>query len=307
MDQKRIDELILKNISGNASPSELQELILWLNTDEGNYLYAAQIQKTWNQALANGNNLTIESINIKNDSVKKKKSPSIKNSSFLKYAAGIILLLGITVLVYLFNIPSVNNKSEQKKSIIAHEEPKQKTKNLENITIPSIKTNQYYLIKTENNTQEIYLPDSSFVYLGQNSQINYRDYVVGSHPREAYLKGEGFFNIKHLEKGFTVKSEFIVIDVVGTIFTVNENLTKNRIEVFVQEGEIVVHSKTKLDNSIRIKAKECYYYDLDDHIFVKKGVKNITHKFKKIGKRIKNLFRRRNKTKNVSTEENSLN
>ena len=74
-------------------------------------------------------------------------------------------------------------------------------------------------------TKNILLPDSSEVVLNANSSIKYnKDFTEGA--REVWLKGEGFFKVRHIEKTGELPQKFIVhnnhvdVEVLGTEFNV---------------------------------------------------------------------------------------
>ena len=84
------------------------------------------------------------------------------------------------------------------------------------------------------------LPDHSTVTLNANSSLEYAKNWNDSH-REVVLKGEGFFNVRHIEseKGalpFVVQTNNVAIDVLGTEFNVkNKN---HQTAVMLQSGKV---------------------------------------------------------------------
>lgn len=93
-------------------------------------------------------------------------------------------------------------------------------------------------------TKEVILPDSSKVVLNANSSITYKDDRDKS-LREVWLKGEAFFDVKHIEDGNKIPLKFIVhakdvnVQVVGTQFNIN-NIDGAKTEVLLTRGKVIL-------------------------------------------------------------------
>lgn len=88
----------------------------------------------------------------------------------------------------------------------------------------------------EGRVENVKLPDSSEVTLNANSKIVYRE---NDNVRQVWLKGEGYFHVKHTKdnKSFVVHAENKVsVTVLGTRFNVNTFGTQ--ISVVLAEGSI---------------------------------------------------------------------
>ncbi len=138
-----------------------------------------------------------------------KKKGFIRSVSFWKVAAILILIIGITTIIYQYN-----NKNE-----------------------PLLFATGYGIIDT------LTLPDNSFVILNSNSKIRYYKNWKAGKPRELWLEGEAFFSIKHIN-GSPPNERFIVhlknsnIEVAGTQFNVKER--RDKTEIVLQQGKIKV-------------------------------------------------------------------
>ncbi|MVM31407.1 DUF4974 domain-containing protein [Spirosoma sp. HMF4905] len=91
----------------------------------------------------------------------------------------------------------------------------------------------------------IVLPDSSFVTLNGNSQLAYSR---GWTTREVSLKGEAFFQVKKQNRlnepvKFSVKTGRVTVNVVGTIFNVNDR--RGKTEIMLKEGKVQLAISTK--------------------------------------------------------------
>lgn len=90
------------------------------------------------------------------------------------------------------------------------------------------------------------LPDQSLVVLNANSNLRYNKDWPKSRPRELWLKGEAFFNVKHIDtdkkiepyERFIVHVEEATVEVLGTSFNVRER--RGKTEIVLQEGSVKV-------------------------------------------------------------------
>ena len=99
-------------------------------------------------------------------------------------------------------------------------------------------------------TKSVILPDSSFVQLGANSALTYHRNPNDDHVREVWVNGEAKFIVKHLNKNpenISSKERFIVhmkneinVEVLGTVFTVNDRRAKADIDL--ESGSVKVTS-----------------------------------------------------------------
>jgi ferric-dicitrate binding protein FerR (iron transport regulator) len=96
--------------------------------------------------------------------------------------------------------------------------------------------------------QTLYLPDSTMVVLNSNSRVRISKWK-NNQPREVWLEGEAYFDVKHLNKNtsvterlpFTVHTQQVEIDVLGTAFDVRER--RGITEVVLERGLIKLNSK----------------------------------------------------------------
>jgi transmembrane sensor len=93
-------------------------------------------------------------------------------------------------------------------------------------------------------TKDILLPDSSAIVLNANSKISYRKTWSPGKPREVWLEGEAFFNVKHLDtdnsitgnERFLVHINDITVEVLGTSFNVRQR--RGKTAVVLQSGRV---------------------------------------------------------------------
>ncbi|MBZ4188823.1 FecR family protein [Niabella beijingensis] len=110
-----------------------------------------------------------------------------------------------------------------------------------------LKTPELRAIKTGyGKISRLVLPDSSVVVLNANSSVKYEKKWNRDAPRELWLNGEAFFDVKHLDSDhkienherFIVHTENTVVEVLGTSFDIRER--RGRTEIALQKGAIHV-------------------------------------------------------------------
>ncbi len=102
--------------------------------------------------------------------------------------------------------------------------------------------------------KEITLPDNSKVTLNGNSSIKFSNTWGKNNPREVWIKGEAFLDVKHVAKNsgattegerFLVHLEQLDVEVLGTRFNVKSRSQGEEIEL--QHGSVQVVSKGSKD------------------------------------------------------------
>lgn len=110
-------------------------------------------------------------------------------------------------------------------------------------------------------TREVLLPDSSEVILNANSQISYKgNWDKGE--REIWIEGEAFFTVRHLRnnKKFTVYSDGIKVEVLGTEFTVNNRKEKTQVLLNTGKVNLVMEGSAKAPREIEMKPGDLVEY-----------------------------------------------
>jgi transmembrane sensor len=114
----------------------------------------------------------------------------------------------------------------------------------------------------------ILLPDQSTVILNANSNIRYDKKWDAGKPRELWLKGEAFFDVKHIDtdkniephEHFIVHLDKIDVEVLGTQFNIRER--RGRIEVVLQQGAIKVLFTDKSRSDVVMKPGDMMIIDV---------------------------------------------
>ena len=169
-------------------------------------------------------------------------------------------------------------------------------------------------IETSNNFEQVELPDSSIVYLNQNSSISYSK---NFDARQVTLEGEAFFIVTPRDIPFFVTTELGEVKVLGTEFNVNTSVEK--LEVEVEEGNVEMKVKgNKVMKEIK-KAGRGVYVDTEGAIQEGKAefnhklwIKNLELELKKVGKELKKGAKELNKEskklhKHIKNETKKIN
>lgn len=116
-------------------------------------------------------------------------------------------------------------------------------------------------ILTLNDTKEVLLPDSSRVTINKNSRILYPKHFKTA-SREVYLSGEAYFKVKgDKNRPFLVITDKTVVKVVGTAF--NVKTTKEETQVLVSSGTVYFYDKKKPDHQISLSKGESGSFSSD--------------------------------------------
>jgi len=230
-----IELLALKQLNGEASPSDQAELQQWLAAGPGHARQYAEWEKIWRQsgdALQEGAFDTVKawqkldaglkaSARAQRDRIHRTPPPVIgqqrRRKLFLAAAVFIFILTPSIWWFYQFKIHSMR-----------------------------------HLLWAEKTDRRIALPDGSFVYLRQGSSLAF-DPSFDREDRIVELKGEAFFEVAPgTHRPFTVKTRTGLIEDLGTSFQVREE--KEWSEVVVVSGKVKFTDRDRPSNSIILPA-----------------------------------------------------
>ena len=210
-----------------------------------------------------------------------------KQSLFLKvmkYAAGLLLLLGAGSMIYLMNrnlnrfpLTEADSGSLNKGRIIladgtSHEFDSDQTiirqtgggqvmvnnDTLEAIAIPSGsgRNAMNHIIIPYGKRSAITLADGTHIWLNSGSQISYPVAFKGD-TREVYLSGEAYFDVNSdTKKPFIVVTRDIRIRVTGTSFNVSSYSADDYTQTVLVKGEVKIIQNTVLAKSMEMKPGE---------------------------------------------------
>ena len=219
-----INNIITKEITGEANAAEIKVLKDWLGEDKNNRTEYNVIRLNW----AQGTESILDSKNRVSHKLSQKTAmdsglsirPIQEGSSlswgyWTKVAATLILVGTLAFLFYKNLDDSSSDIQIAKNEIITKENP------------VGIK-------------RQVKLPDGSDVWLNANSRISYKSLFTDS-SRIVTLVGEAYFEIvKDGTRPFQVKSQGIVTTALGTTFNVNAYQDNQASIVSLAEGRVKV-------------------------------------------------------------------
>ncbi len=215
----KIDSIISRSISGNASKEEITILNNWLiDSEENKKLYDRSID-TWEKTKTWLSDLSVEQdkyeIQTQLTSQLTTQIRQTKRISFL-YKIAAIFAIPITFAIsfyFLQNTPSA--------------EVQESMAQICEVTAP------------KGHVSKCILPDGSEVWINTNSSIIYNTNSFNKKSREVELVGEAYFEVtKNIEKPFKVKTKIANINVTGTSFNVKACVGSEIIEAVLSEGNI---------------------------------------------------------------------
>lgn len=224
-----IDDLLVKQLLGEASIDEIGKVDKWLNESAANRKYYEDFRMIWEQSkqLASKNEVDEQAawsklqqrINSDDSHVSGSgsfeynapvKSIPLYRNTWMRVAAALLVLLGSAWMYFNFSW--------------------QVTRQANEVAI------------TET------LPDGSVVVLNRNASISYPSRFLGK-SRNVSLTGEAFFTVTpNKDKPFIIAANEAAVKVVGTSF--NVKTTENKTEVIVETGIVEV---SKVNKGITLK------------------------------------------------------
>lgn len=287
MTVKKSERLIVKFITNQASQEEIEALTEWLKEDE-NQLVFKDFVKT-NYAIDTTMN-NFDSREVKkqlSDRIQKENNVFYKRrfSSYYKYAAILIVALG-----GFYFYKSSNVVSNPKQNVVIPREDEivlqigNQSQNLDpneagNVTdengniIGKQEKNRLVYNKTYSNgalvyntiripygkKYEVQLSDGTIVYLNAGTSLRYPVQFVKNQNREVYLLGEAYFEVeKDKAHPFTVNTQSVNVEVLGTKFNVDTYTENRSTNVVLVEGKVSLYKDQKTN---------------EDQVYLKPGMK----------------------------------
>lgn len=133
--------------------------------------------------------------------------------------------------------------------------------------------NQKITISTAyNDVKNLVLPDGSKVILNAHSRVSFYKRQRADRPRQVWLEGEGYFEVRHINtdehkvspsQKFVVSTKDLNVHVLGTIFNVKERARGT--EVILASGKILVDFANKSKASFIMKPGQMIVYHSDNN------------------------------------------
>lgn len=215
-----IDELLAKQLAGEAAPDEIQIVETWLDESEENRQYFNGLQRLWQQAPQARTQLPRA---VDMEAALRKVKAQIQESPvprarvvpmrFWMQAAAAVLVL-VVAAIWFFRSP------------------------------PPSQTLQ---IAATNTTLTDTLTDGSVVVLNRNSGLRIAE-NFNRKERRMRLSGEAYFQVAHdTSRAFVVEVGSLEVQVVGTEFNVDSRSDLNNVTVTVTTGKVRLRTTTQTE------------------------------------------------------------
>lgn len=209
------DELIVKYLSGEASPEQALTISDWLR-EPNNKVRFDQFESTWNSVLVKKKPTfdTQPAWNKIDDSIKAPHTIATRHvhvawwsTKAFRIAASLLFVTVTAVLV----------------------------------TMKFSDNTKYLTTSSQSGTSHVTLSDQSHITLFRFTTLTYPDQFNKNVRQVNFVKGEAFFQVTHDDqKPFMIHTSAAEIKVVGTEF--NVAVTNDQVEVSVKEGKVLVYS-----------------------------------------------------------------
>ncbi|MCK9640018.1 MAG: FecR domain-containing protein [Prolixibacteraceae bacterium] len=299
---------ILQIVTGNMKGIHKNEVLSQLLNDKEACEEYRKIKNAW--ALASSTKEMSESqvenlyMNFQKQLAIKQKSFRIFSSSFIKYAAILILALSIGAVgfwdlyqnqksyvystiaesgkngmsqLHLSNGTTVNLEKDNSKIALSADQKvtidNEKVIDLKNKTSQADDSKMNEVVVPFGRKSQLTLEDGTKVWLNAGSRMAFPTKFKGN-KREVFLEGEGYFEVAHNQKlPFYVNTDEIAIKVLGTKFNISAYGSEKLIEAVLIEGSIVINERSALSfiksGSILMPNQKASYDRNDRSIVVK--------------------------------------
>lgn len=217
-----MNDIILKYLRGCASGKEKEIFLDWLKASEKNKRLFSEVRDRW----------------LESAPIIPVADPGYGQRAFARFAARInagkekqkgkrsFYPLRIAASVSLLLICSLSGYFIGQKQIFT---PAQTREILMN-----------RIVMGKDNKGSVTLPDGTTAWLNANSTLIYPEHFE-SNKRQVRLEGEGYFEVKRNEKSpFSVETDGMTVNVLGTHFNVSNYNTRKMIETTLLSGKVEV-------------------------------------------------------------------
>lgn len=231
-----IDDLIVSFLSGELKQEERDKLKAWINESKTHHKYFLQCQEVWISVLSES-----ESARYDQEAAFRRFQQRVATTKSRRMNTKFVRPFGRMWMRYVAVVALVG--------LIAYFSYRQGEGNLRE-ALADIE-----VVAPLGSQAQMRLPDGTLVMLNAGSCMKYaQDFGVDN--REVNLVGEGYFEVAHNEeRPFYVRSENLLVKVLGTKFNFRDYPEDRRVIVSLLEGKVA------LRNQIRQEADRCLMPD----------------------------------------------
>jgi ferric-dicitrate binding protein FerR (iron transport regulator) len=233
MTDNRIEILIARCISGEASAEEYKELHQWIEASKENFAVVQQYKNIWDNS-EDKEKLKMIDVNKSYQNVIKRVDKKSSFSTIWKYWRNIAAILLIPLIAG--NIMYL---------LIGSDDSVKEEKPVYNEIYASFGTRS-----------AIKLPDGSSLWLNSGSSLRYPDKFMDD-ERRVFLNGEAYFEVEsNPKKPFIVETSSVSVRATGTKFNVSGYDNDNETDVTLVSGKVEVKMTDDLFNQNTSELKE---------------------------------------------------
>jgi ferric-dicitrate binding protein FerR (iron transport regulator) len=230
------DCLLIRFLTNNCSPEDLQQIDRWIASNEANAKWLFEIEQTW---MLKDQLCFSEQQKIKqayNRFISRKADTFTHKSNIRPFLAWSKYAAAVFIIILLFlNLYKIG-RNEANTAMNVIEVPKG-----ERVSVT--------------------LGDGTKIWLNAESRLTYPSRFA-SKNREIYIEGEAYFNVaKNKQKPFIVKNFLFDLQVTGTEFNIQAYSGENA-EISLKEGEVIVNAANS-SNRILMKPNDRVLYTTD--------------------------------------------
>lgn len=288
---EKIDWSILKrSITGDLTGQEKKEFDAWLNASEKNRQYYRKMEKFFARTTVRE---VDTAVNFRKFEQKTYKRKTRRLASLSKYAAVIVLLVGVVGLWKEFDgttelqdssslaiVPGreraelytskgeviVLDNQMHKDIVLANGLVVRQDSNVLNYTDETsgkIRAEEIHQMRIPRGGEfKMLLSDGTRVYLNSETELSYPVRFQGD-ERRVMLSGEAYFDVKKSDIPFVVEVNGVEIQVLGTQFNVHAYKDRPRFETTLESGSVEVRTSEK---KVLLKPGEQAVLEHDNHL-----------------------------------------
>ncbi len=268
-----MDKLILKYLESSLTKHEETILYDWIKNNAENLEYFKTVVRQYGindpDFMVFDSEMSFKKLKSRIET-KQSSEKLFRLRPYLKYAAVILLLLGVGVILN----QEFEGTAEENPTVVNSEKQEnnaQTTLKLADGTIKVIgkdKKELSYIQETSKKEElaynelivprgevfKIILSDSTIVWLNADSKLRYPKFFLKNlDTRKVILEGEAYFDVAHnTEQPFIVETNSIDVKVLGTQFNVSSYPNHEVISTTLVKGSVSINEKNKQENSILI-------------------------------------------------------
>lgn len=231
--ETKIDHIIARVLSGEASFEDLLYLSDWLNKNEKNKNEFSQLKNYWD-AEVSFNDMLVPSVSMEKIQQRiREQEKKTKNKLLLRMWIPVAASIAIFVCIAI--------------GYLAHQK----------IEAPR----EFYTYLTNNNRTHFALNDGTKISLNKNSKLTYTN-TYGTGNRHVRLEGEAYFEVTSdpgnpFQVAIEVGAKDASITVLGTVFGVKIDADEERVIATLVEGSIVFETA---DQAIKMQPNQQLVY-----------------------------------------------